>query len=279
MSSKVNAATIVDLKVAYDESKNKKYRKGKFLGKVTIFTVKTHVFLFKTLVHSIYCSSALLPWINIGWICSLLWTHWYWDWQSVCRQDCTEDHAHQTPPTREGDYSAVLQCMYMCMLQHGIRYPFCILCMPLYILLCSLQMTMEIEIHRALSHPNVVGFHGFFDDQHHVYILLELCRRRSLMELHKRRKALTEPEARYYLKQILLAVKYLHEQKARKNTQSLAWILTNHSFYILISGYSQRFKTREFVPQWWSWSQGRGLRSSNQGWNRRREKAVCDIVP
>lgn len=74
-------------------------------------------------------------------------------------------------------------------------------------------MTMEIEIHRALSHNHVVGFHGFFEDKNHVYILLELCRRRSLMELHKRRKALTEPEVRYYLRQILLAVSYLHNEK------------------------------------------------------------------
>ena len=75
------------------------------------------------------------------------------------------------------------------------------------------QMTMEIEIHRSLSHNHVVGFYGFFEDRNHVYILLELCRRRSLMELHKRRKALTEPEVRYYLNQILLAVKYLHDEK------------------------------------------------------------------
>ena len=72
---------------------------------------------------------------------------------------------------------------------------------------------MEIEIHRSLSHNHVVGFYGFFEDRNHVYILLELCRRRSLMELHKRRKALTEPEVRYYLNQTLLAVKYLHDEK------------------------------------------------------------------
>ncbi len=76
-----------------------------------------------------------------------------------------------------------------------------------------LQMTMEIEIHRSLGHAHVVGFHGFFEDTNHVYILLELCRRRSLMELHKRRRALSEPEVRYYLRQTLLAVKYLHDVK------------------------------------------------------------------
>ena len=81
------------------------------------------------------------------------------------------------------------------------------------IFLFLMQMTMEIEIHRSLSHTHVVGFHGFFEDKDHVYILLELCRRRSLMELHKRRKALSEPEVRYFLRQTLLAVKYLHETK------------------------------------------------------------------
>lgn len=82
-----------------------------------------------------------------------------------------------------------------------------------YLITISLQMTMEIEIHRSLSHSHVVGFHGFFEDKNHVYILLELCRRRSLMELHKRRKALTEPEVRYFLKQTLHAVEYLHNEK------------------------------------------------------------------
>ena len=33
------------------------------------------------------------------------------------------------------------------------------------------------------------------------------------MELHKRRKALTEPEVRYYMKQILIGCIYLHDGK------------------------------------------------------------------
>lgn len=37
--------------------------------------------------------------------------------------------------------------------------------------------------------------------------------KQSLMELHKRRKALTEPEVRYYMKQILLGCIYLHDAK------------------------------------------------------------------
>lgn len=41
-----------------------------------------------------------------------------------------------------------------------------------------LQMTQEIDIHRSVSHKHIVGFHGFFEDNDNVYILLELCRRR-----------------------------------------------------------------------------------------------------
>ncbi|XP_017784304.1 PREDICTED: serine/threonine-protein kinase polo [Nicrophorus vespilloides] len=72
------------------------------------------------------------------------------------------------------------------------------------------KMTQEIKIHQSLNHKHVVGFHNFFEDQYNIYIVLELCRRRSMMELHKRRKIITEPETRYYMKQILSGVHYLH---------------------------------------------------------------------
>ncbi|WAR01981.1 PLK1-like protein [Mya arenaria] len=71
-------------------------------------------------------------------------------------------------------------------------------------------MTQEISIHREIGYKHVVKFQSFFEDSDNVYILLELCRRRSMMELHKRRKAVTEPEARYFVRQVVLACQYLH---------------------------------------------------------------------
>lgn len=71
----------------------------------------------------------------------------------------------------------------------------------------------EVAIHRKLSHPHVVRMEGCFEDVDNVYVLLELCERRSLMELHKRRRAVTEPEARYFIHQIVLACDYLHSNK------------------------------------------------------------------
>ncbi len=58
------------------------------------------------------------------------------------------------------------------------------------------KMAQEISLHKALGHVYVVKLHTYFEDPNFVYIILELCRRRSLMELHKRRKAITEPETR-----------------------------------------------------------------------------------
>jgi len=40
------------------------------------------------------------------------------------------------------------------------------------------KMTQEIAIHQTLNHRHIVGFHGFFDDAHNIYIILELCRKR-----------------------------------------------------------------------------------------------------
>ncbi|XP_050442073.1 serine/threonine-protein kinase PLK1-like [Adelges cooleyi] len=74
------------------------------------------------------------------------------------------------------------------------------------------KMTQEIHIHQRLKHKNIVGFHSFFEDPDFVYIVLELCRKRSMMELHKRRKTLTEPETRYYVYQILEGTVFLHQQ-------------------------------------------------------------------
>lgn len=71
----------------------------------------------------------------------------------------------------------------------------------------------EIRIHKSLRHPNIVKFEHNFEDEHNVYMLLELCKNESLNELIKRRKKVTEFEARVYIIQILRAVKFLHQNK------------------------------------------------------------------
>ncbi|KAF2896488.1 hypothetical protein ILUMI_09691 [Ignelater luminosus] len=99
------------------------------------------------------------------------------------------------------------------------------------------KMTQEINIHRSLAHKHVVGFYGFFEDSYNVYIVLELCRRRSMMELHKRRKTVTEPETRFYMKQILSGVHYLHHSKIIHRDLKLGNLFLNDELQVKIGDF------------------------------------------
>lgn len=69
----------------------------------------------------------------------------------------------------------------------------------------------EIKIHKVLKHPNIVKFIDCFEDDVNVYILLEMCSNNSLMNMLRKRKMLTEPEAKYFLTQIIGGVQYMHD--------------------------------------------------------------------
>ncbi|XP_072124563.1 serine/threonine-protein kinase PLK1 [Mobula birostris] len=99
------------------------------------------------------------------------------------------------------------------------------------------KMSMEISIHKSLQHSNVVAFHGFFEDDNFVYVVLELCRRRSLLELHKRRKAVTEPEARYYLRQTILGTQYLHNNHVIHRDLKLGNLFLNDDMEVRIGDF------------------------------------------
>uniref|UniRef100_A0A672Z620 Serine/threonine-protein kinase PLK n=1 Tax=Sphaeramia orbicularis TaxID=375764 RepID=A0A672Z620_9TELE len=99
------------------------------------------------------------------------------------------------------------------------------------------KMTSEIAIHKSLNHSNIVGFHGFFEDDDFVFVVLEICRRRSLLELHKRRKAVTEPEARYYMIHLLKGVQYLHNNRVIHRDLKLGNIFLNDDMDVKIGDF------------------------------------------
>ncbi|MBN3325389.1 PLK3 kinase, partial [Atractosteus spatula] len=74
------------------------------------------------------------------------------------------------------------------------------------------KITNEIELHKTLHHKHIVKFSHHFEDQENIYIFLELCSRKSLAHIWKARHTLTDPEVRYYLKQIISGLKYLHNK-------------------------------------------------------------------
>lgn len=99
------------------------------------------------------------------------------------------------------------------------------------------KMTQEISIHRSLNHPNIVQFLHCFDDAKNVYIVLELCKQRSMMELHKRRPNVTDYECRFYIYQLLEGVKYLHENRIIHRDLKLGNIFLNDQLNLKIGDF------------------------------------------
>ncbi|KAL4113809.1 hypothetical protein QTP88_017381 [Uroleucon formosanum] len=110
------------------------------------------------------------------------------------------------------------------------------------------KMTQEIFIHKVLNNKHIVSFHSFFEDKDFVYIVLELCRKRSMMELHRRRKTLTEPETRYYVHQILQGTLYLHQQNIIHRDLKLGNLFLNDEMEVKIGDLGLAAKI-EFAGQ------------------------------
>ncbi|XP_030626175.1 serine/threonine-protein kinase PLK2b [Chanos chanos] len=99
------------------------------------------------------------------------------------------------------------------------------------------KIDREIELHRGLNHKHIVHFFHHFEDKDNIYILLEYCSRRSLAHILKARKVLTEPEVRYYLRQIVSALKYLHEQEILHRDLKLGNLFVNDSMEVKVGDF------------------------------------------
>ncbi|KAK9320990.1 kinase-like domain-containing protein [Lipomyces orientalis] len=95
----------------------------------------------------------------------------------------------------------------------------------------------EIKVHQSMDHPNIVKFVECFEDDVNVYILLEVCSNKTLMDMHRRRKRFTEQEARYFLIQILGAVKYMHGRRVIHRDLKLGNIFLDHGMNIKIGDF------------------------------------------
>ncbi|KAI8142710.1 kinase-like domain-containing protein [Fennellomyces sp. T-0311] len=75
------------------------------------------------------------------------------------------------------------------------------------------KLFAEISIHRSMNHRGIVRFHHCFEDARNVYLILELCENKTLVEMLKSRSRLTEPEVRFFLIQVLDACRYMHDNR------------------------------------------------------------------
>ena len=100
------------------------------------------------------------------------------------------------------------------------------------------KIRREIKIHRGLHHSNIVRFKEFLEDDQNLYVILEPCPNQSLKDLLRRRMRLVELEVRYYLIQILSALRYMHEHKVVHRNIHLGNIFLNDKMQTKIGNLS-----------------------------------------
>ena len=71
----------------------------------------------------------------------------------------------------------------------------------------------EIKILKKLEHPNIIKIFEYFQDNNNLYIISEYCDQGTLLKHILKLGSINETVVKYIMKQTLLAVSYLHENK------------------------------------------------------------------
>ncbi|XP_048845960.1 serine/threonine-protein kinase PLK3 isoform X2 [Brienomyrus brachyistius] len=95
----------------------------------------------------------------------------------------------------------------------------------------------EIDLHKNLHHKHIVKFLHNFEDQDYIYIFMELCSRKSLAHIWKTRRTLTDPEVRYYLRQIISGLKYLHKKGILHRDIKLGNLFVNENMELRVGDF------------------------------------------
>ncbi|KAF9542575.1 hypothetical protein EC957_001868 [Mortierella hygrophila] len=105
----------------------------------------------------------------------------------------------------------------------------------------TLSVTLiQQEIHhleKLRGHRNVVQYFGVVYDSDGMYLRQELCLPRNLASLMAKRKFLTEPEVRYFGKQIVEGVRAIHRNKIIHRDLNPGNILVGDGMVLKISSF------------------------------------------
>ncbi|XP_072562125.1 serine/threonine-protein kinase PLK3-like [Paramormyrops kingsleyae] len=74
----------------------------------------------------------------------------------------------------------------------------------------GIKEVCEVEILKTLQHQQVVNFSHHIEDEKFMYIFMELCSRRSMLDILQERETLSNPEVRFYMRQLIGALQHMH---------------------------------------------------------------------
>lgn len=104
----------------------------------------------------------------------------------------------------------------------------------------------EIQIHHSMKCDYVCSCESHFEDQfRQIFIVLEVCASDDLKELtmKKRGGMISEFEARYYTRQLAIAIKYMHTEKIIHRDLKPANVFLNDKLQCKVGDFGLAIKT------------------------------------
>lgn len=107
------------------------------------------------------------------------------------------------------------------------------------------QFTLELKLQTFLAHKNILKIYKYFDDSQNIYLVLQYMEQGTLYNLLKKKKTLPESEVAQKIKQISLAIKYLHENEiAHRDIKPQNIVISNDVCKIADFGWATLCKNR-----------------------------------
>jgi len=100
------------------------------------------------------------------------------------------------------------------------------------------KLLSEIKIHLSVNHKHIVKLYTYFEDKNFVFLIMEICHNKSMMDLLKKNKVIEERYVRVFLLQIVYALDYLHNScSVVHRDMKLANLFLDRSFNIKVGDF------------------------------------------